>query len=469
MRAAWVPLLVLAVTASASAQDGFGGSRSNGLVREQVRAGLVPRPDAFTVEGFLAEHHFPVRQARCAERFCVLTAMGHGLHRPTLERSAYLLVEPVSGIDPERYERAPVNLTLVIDQSGSMAGWKLATALAAAHRVVDRLGPDDLLSIVSFHSEPRVLRPPRPVRDRQELHRLVDAIAVEGGTNLHAGLSTGFEQTRAASSAARTDHVFLLTDEQPNVGVTDAGSFQELVGTFAARRVGLTVVGVGLDLGAELAHLMSRLEGGSYHYLARSVDAEALVTDRFDTLITPVAYRATVRIDPGPGLRVAGVYGVPGDDVVVDREGGATLRASTVFLDRRRGGAVVRLEPVDAAPLGELSARVSFSWVDPRTGGTHRGGHEAIHRPVAPRAAAEFEDPHHYRAYALVNFAQLLRASLHHYHLGDRGEALRILANARRALDIDARVTDDPELAAERALADGLLRQMRPLDRFVVM
>src|SRR5258706_9963036 len=95
-------LLVIAcstLAAQAWAQEGFGGARNNGLVREQVRAGYVPAPNAFTMEGFLAEHHFPVREERCAEGvLCVFAAMGHGIHRPTLTRSSYLLLEPVSGI-----------------------------------------------------------------------------------------------------------------------------------------------------------------------------------------------------------------------------------------------------------------------------------------------------------------------------------------------------------------------------------
>lgn len=64
---------------------------------------------------------------------------------------------------------------------------------------------------------------------------------------------------------------------------------------------------------------------------------------------------------------------------------------------------------------------------------------------------------HHYRAYALVSFAELLQASLRHWHYGRSAEALRILRNA---LDIDARILDDPQLATERALADRLLSTM---------
>lgn len=135
-------LVVMAVPVGADAQEGFGGSRSNGHARDQVRAGYVPTPDSFSIEGLMAEHDFPVRSERCQEEdFCVLSTMGHGVHRLSNTRSAYMLVEPLSDLDPKTVKRAPLNVSVVIDRSGSMTGWKFAAALEAAHAIVEQLGP----------------------------------------------------------------------------------------------------------------------------------------------------------------------------------------------------------------------------------------------------------------------------------------------------------------------------------------
>ena len=443
------------------AQDGFGGARTNGLVRDQVAAGMVPSMEAFTVEGMLAEHHFPVQERRCVRSFCVFTAMGHGLHRPTLTRSTYLLVEPVSGTDPDQLVRAPQNVSLVIDRSGSMTGWKLAAALRAAHAIVDHLGPGDRLSIVSFDDVAEVHAASAHVLDRQALHRDVDTVVVRGGTNLHAGLVAGFAELARHRRPGTADRLFVLTDEQPNVGVTDTESFMALVGENARRGVGISVIGVGLDLGADLANAMSRLEGGSYHYLEGPEGVPALFGDGFDAMLTPVAYGLSVTIRPGPGLRVADIFGVPSDDYVLGSDGSATLRASTVFLDRRRSGAIVRLEPTGSTDaVTRATAHVDSRWVRASDGTHMRASQEVRYLATEPRATAEFASPHHYRAYALANFAQLLRASLWHWHRGHRTEALRIMTNARRALDADAKTISDAQLARERELADGILTEM---------
>ena len=108
----------------------------------------------------------------------------------------------------------------------------------------------------------------------------------------------------------------------------------------------------------------------------------------------------------------------------------------------------------------DARADVDFSYARPSDRRRERGSSVASHRATRGDSLAEFADPHHYRAYALVNFAELLQASLRHFHFGRRAEAQRILANARAALDIDSRVIDDPQLVRERELAEQILGRM---------
>ncbi|MHC5824871.1 MAG: VWA domain-containing protein, partial [Nostoc sp.] len=58
--------------------------------------------------------------------------------------------------------RRHLNLSLVIDRSGSMAGAPLHHALKAAESVVDQLEPDDILSVVVYDDEVDSVVPPQP-------------------------------------------------------------------------------------------------------------------------------------------------------------------------------------------------------------------------------------------------------------------------------------------------------------------
>ena len=456
-------LSLLGMAAPALAQEGFGGARDNGLVRHQVNVGMVPRPETFSVEGMLGEHHFPVRPERCSGAFCVFTAMGHGLHRVDNTRQAYLLIEPISGVDPERHRRLPLNLSIVLDRSGSMNGRKFSSAIEAVHSIIDRLGPADRVSVVTFDQEARVEIEPTLASDRAALHSAVARIAIGGSTNIRAGLQLGYNLVRASAGRPGTlDRVFLLTDEQPNTGDTSPGGFMELVGHFAERHIGLSVVGVGLDLGAELARRTSEMEGGSYHYIADGEAARRLFGEDFDSLVTPVATRLAVTVTPGEGLRVAEVLGVPGDDVTFAQNGSVTLRASTVFLDRRRSGVVVRLAPTTSEEA-VLHARATVQWSCMRPGSEEGlGGTELVsHDSQDPQALIDFERPDHYRAYALINAARGLNAALATWHQGDRRGGLNALRSVRTALEQDVTILRDRELQRERDTLDRLLVTMR--------
>ncbi|MBP1779591.1 MAG: von Willebrand factor type, partial [candidate division NC10 bacterium] len=72
--------------------------------------------------------------------------------------------------------RKPLNLCLVIDRSGSMAGAKLEQTIASAKFVVERLAPTDILSVVQFDGRVKVVIPPGPVTDRAHLCRRLDGI-----------------------------------------------------------------------------------------------------------------------------------------------------------------------------------------------------------------------------------------------------------------------------------------------------
>ena len=62
--------------------------------------------------------------------------------------------------------RRPLNLGLVIDRSGSMAGNSLKQALKAAETLVNHLGPDDVVSLVVYDDKVDTILPPTNVTDK---------------------------------------------------------------------------------------------------------------------------------------------------------------------------------------------------------------------------------------------------------------------------------------------------------------
>src|SRR5262249_37081620 len=85
--------------------------------------------------------------------------------------------------------RRPVNLVLVLDRSSSMRGPRLAQAVLAVRRVLERLDERDRLGVVTFDAAARVIVPPGPVTDeaRRRLNAELEKLDTGAGTNLAGG------------------------------------------------------------------------------------------------------------------------------------------------------------------------------------------------------------------------------------------------------------------------------------------
>ena len=78
--------------------------------------------------------------------------------------------------------RLPLNLSLVLDRSGSMVGEKLRTMKEAVKNIIEQLSEDDIVSIVTFETRTDVLVSTQPATDKKGLIRLMDKIRDGGGT-----------------------------------------------------------------------------------------------------------------------------------------------------------------------------------------------------------------------------------------------------------------------------------------------
>ena len=87
------------------------------------------------------------------------------------KQNFYLYLELQGGEAPAAANRVPLNLSLVIDRSGSMQGDKIAYAKKAAEFVVDNLSVEDRVSIVQYDDVVEVLSSSAPVENKADLRR----------------------------------------------------------------------------------------------------------------------------------------------------------------------------------------------------------------------------------------------------------------------------------------------------------
>ena len=112
-----------------------------------------------------------------------LTCRLNKTHLPVMntQQLVYVLIDAVPGASMAQV-KTPVNLSLVLDKSGSMQGKKIQNLRSAAKMVVDRLGPDDTISIVAFSDRKYLIASSQPVKDKEGLKKKIDRIRDGGGT-----------------------------------------------------------------------------------------------------------------------------------------------------------------------------------------------------------------------------------------------------------------------------------------------
>jgi len=244
---------------------------------------------------------------------------------------------------PKAARRAPVNLALVIDKSGSMSGDRIERAREAALEAVRRLGPDDLVSVVAFDNGVRTLLPARRVGDGSAITEAIEGIAANGGTNLYGGVAAGAEALRRHIEDGYTHRVILLSDGQANVGPQTPEALGSLGAQLVREGISVSTIGLGLDFNEDLMTRLARRSDGNTYFVENSRDLGRIFGEELGDVISIVARRVVIEVTFPEGVRPVRLVG---------REGRIENRRAFIELNQLYGSqekfALVEVE-IDAA------------------------------------------------------------------------------------------------------------------------
>lgn len=242
--------------------------------------------------------------------------------------------------------RPDLDLALVLDRSGSMAGAPLEHARQAAAAAITSLGRRDRVALVVYDNNVDVLAP-LSLPDQRMLTRL-DQVEAGQTTALYPGWRTGAEELRQSGWQERLRRVLLLTDGQANVGLQDHDEIGMHVAGFARHGINTTTLGFGDHYNENLLRSMAACGAGNHYY----VQSPAQLRDVFNQELA--ALEATVATD----VRLEGNC-EPSDELAPHPEGGWRLP------DMQSEG--LRRLLVTARP-----GHFRLSWTDPQTNERHQ-------------------------------------------------------------------------------------------------
>jgi hypothetical protein len=320
-----------------------GGAQDIDFVRKQINDGFVPDAESLPIEGFLSEFDLASESmAGCQQLLCVAPIVGVD----SANKKLYVQAAMGSNVTKESFKRAPQNLSIVLDISGSMGATdgteknRVEWAKDAIAKTIENLNAGDTVSIVLFDDKMEVLQDTVAVTDKAAILAKLVPLAPRGSTNVDIGLRMGFELASLNKKDGVENRVILISDAGVNTGVTDTASFTKLIGDYAAEGINLTAIGLGLNFNEELIRAITMSRGGNYVFVQSGLKMFRYF-ENFDYLVTPVAYdfKATLELD-GPefeGAKLVKAYGVPAKEGEPVRD---LLDVRTLFFSEE-GGAIV--------------------------------------------------------------------------------------------------------------------------------
>ena len=278
---------------STFAMDVDTGSYS--LARTQVANGQLPSFDSVRTEEFVNYFDQQYRSPKSGQTFAIHI---DGTAAPFLRSDTRILRVGIQGrrIDPA--DRKPVNLTFVVDNSGSMEeDGKLQMVQGAMKTMLGSLRRGDTISIVGFSDEAWVLLPPTDGADRTQISSAIDRMSPTNGTNAEVGLKLGYEQAQRVYNSGATNRVILLSDGVANVGPTGPEAILATIGDYARRDIDLNTVGVGsTSYNDEMMERLADAGDGVYTYIDSQQEAERVFKDRFVSAVETIARNAKVQV-----------------------------------------------------------------------------------------------------------------------------------------------------------------------------
>lgn len=203
--------------------------------------------------------------------------------------------------------RAPINLSLVLDRSGSMSGHPLAMARQAAQTAIRALQPQDRLSVVIFDDTVELLIAPQLVTDPEVLCRTVESITAGGMTALHAGWLEGATLTAQHLNPEALNRVLLLSDGQANSGETRPDVIAQHVRGLTARGVSTSTIGLGRDYQEDLLRAMADAGDGNFEHIEDAEALPAFFAAELQGFSRTVGQTVSLGLEPNPALQVSRV------------------------------------------------------------------------------------------------------------------------------------------------------------------
>lgn len=298
--------------------DVFDLTRSHGIghsnktrhympeARLQFPETFIPGPEQLYVKAF---NKFLTKQFQHQDTTKALDFKAYfGNEVNVYSKEAVMNIE-ITTYPVQDYAKSPsVNLAFVIDKSGSMSGYdRIENLKKAMYEVIEKMRPEDVVSIVVFESNETVLLPAQKIGlDKNKIIDQIYKIESDGGTNIYKGLKQGYSEISKNFKKNQTNRVVLLTD---GYGETPVDTILNFVKQQKAKGIECSAVGVGDSYNVALLQQIGDLGGGLISLVSNSEEIHEVFVKELSSMVMPIARDVKLEIEYNKKIVFSQLYG----------------------------------------------------------------------------------------------------------------------------------------------------------------
>lgn len=231
-------------------------------------------------------------------------SIGVGADKKTATFCATVTARDLPADDDSK--RAPADIVVVLDVSGSMTGTKLELCKTTQKLLLRELRSSDRFGLVSFGSNVNTEIYPKKLTqfNKDFAHSKIESLRTHGCTNMSGGIGMAAQEIRSIESPHDVQAVFLLTDGQANEGISDREGIVKLTkgclgsGSGSGNNsIPIHCFGYGSDHDSEMLKDISQATaGGTYYFVDNDSDVSTAFGDALGGVLSIVAQNVTVTL-----------------------------------------------------------------------------------------------------------------------------------------------------------------------------
>ena len=269
------------------------------FIRKSLNNGVLPQKNAVRIEEMINyfDYDYPLPE-NADQPFKPTVAV-----YPSPWRAQAKIVHiGIKGLDIVPNEKPRSNLVFLLDVSGSMNQQDKLPLLKNAFRMlVDTLDGEDTVAIVTYAGNAGTVLEPTKVSEKGKILAALDALQPGGATAGAQGIEQAYALAEQNFDKDGINRVFLATDGDFNVGITNS---EELKGYVERKResgVFLSVLGFGRgNYNDQLMQALAQNGNGNAAYIDTLSEARKVLVDEASSTLFPIAKDVKIQVEFNP-------------------------------------------------------------------------------------------------------------------------------------------------------------------------